>query len=231
MDLDYLIIRRDRVLELTLEHLQLCLLAMAIALVIAIPIGAIASRYSRLTLPVLGILGVLYTIPSLAFLAFLIPTLGIGVVPAVTVLAAYAQIFLVRNITAGLRGVDAGTLEAAQGLGLSNWQVFRQVRLPLALPVIIEPRWSPPSAWPRWRPGSTLAASASSCSRGSPATTPTAPWPGRSRSSCWRSSPMPCSASPNARPRSLAPAAPDGRPQRHRSLGSGSDHRSDAAGS
>ena len=137
MDLDYLIVRRDRVLELTLEHLQLCLLAMAIALVIAIPIGAIATRYSRLTLPVLGILGVLYTIPSLAFLAFLIPTLGIGVVPAVTVLAAYAQIFLVRNITAGLRGVDAGTLEAAQGLGLSNWQVFRQVRLPLALPVII----------------------------------------------------------------------------------------------
>lgn len=137
MDFDYLIVRRDRVLELTLEHLQLCLLAMAIAVVISIPIGAIATRYTRLTLPVLSILGVLYTVPSLAFLAFLIPTLGIGIVPAVIVLAAYAQIFLVRNITAGLRGVDAATLEAARGLGLSDWQIFRQVRLPLALPVII----------------------------------------------------------------------------------------------
>lgn len=137
MDLDYLIVRRDRVFELTLEHLQLCLLAMAIALVISLPIGAIATRYTRLTLPVLSVLGVLYTVPSLAFLAFLIPTLGIGVLPAVIVLAAYAQIFLVRNITAGLRGVDAATLEAARGLGLSDWQVFRQVRLPLALPVII----------------------------------------------------------------------------------------------
>lgn len=137
MDFDYLIVRRDRVLELTLEHLQLCLLAMAIAVVISIPIGAIATRYTRLTLPVLSILGVLYTVPSLAFLAFLIPTLGIGIVPAVIVLAAYAQIFLVRNITAGLRGVDAATLAAARGLGLSDWQIFRQVRLPLALPVII----------------------------------------------------------------------------------------------
>lgn len=137
MNLDYLIDRPDRVAELTLEHIQLCLIAMAIALLLAIPLGAIATRYTRLTLPVVSILGVVYTVPSLAFLAFLIPSLGIGVVPAVIVLAAYAQIFLVRNITAGLRGVDPHTIEAARGLGLSNWQVFRQVRWPLALPVVI----------------------------------------------------------------------------------------------
>ncbi|MBA2521460.1 MAG: ABC transporter permease [Chloroflexia bacterium] len=128
---------RDRVFGLTLEHIQLCLTAVAIALVIAIPLGAIATRFTRLTLPMVGVLGVLYTVPSLAFLAFLIPVLGIGVVPAVIVLAAYAQIFLVRNIVAGLRGVDPSTLEAARGLGLGGWQVFRQVRWPLALPVII----------------------------------------------------------------------------------------------
>ncbi len=137
MDFDYLLGRPDRVAELTWEHLQLCLFAMAIALVIAVPLAAVATRYTRLTLPVMSMLGVVYTIPSLAFLAFLIPSLGIGMVPAVIVLAAYAQIFLVRNIVAGLRGVDASTLEAARGLGLSGWQVFRQVRWPLALPVVI----------------------------------------------------------------------------------------------
>ena len=137
MDLDYLIIRPDRVAELTLEHIQLCLVALLLALLIAIPLAAIATRSTRLTLPVLSVLGVLYTIPSLAFLAFLIPSLGIGVRPAVIVLAAYAQIFLVRNIVTGLRGVDAATLEAARGLGLGGWQVFRQVRWPLALPVVI----------------------------------------------------------------------------------------------
>src|SRR5688500_7458708 len=137
MDLDYLLVRPDRVAELTLEHIQLCLIALVIALVIAVPLGAIATRYTRLTLPMVSVLGVIYTIPSLAFLAFLIPSLGIGILPAVIVLAAYAQIFLVRNIVAGLRGVDASTLEAARGLGLSGWEVFRQVRWPLALPVVI----------------------------------------------------------------------------------------------
>ncbi len=137
MDLDYLFSRPDRVLALTVEHIQLTLITMVIALLIAIPLGAIATRFTRLTLPMVSFLGVIYTIPSLAFLAFLIPSLGIGVVPAVVVLAAYAQIFLVRNITAGLRGVDPPTLEAARGLGLSPWQTFRQVQFPLALPVII----------------------------------------------------------------------------------------------
>ena len=137
MDLDYLLARPDRVLDLTVEHIRLTVIAMAIAMLIAIPLGAIATRFTRLTLPMVSLLGVIYTIPSLAFLAFLIPSLGIGVVPAVVVLSAYAQIFLVRNITAGLRGVDPHTMEAARGLGLSAWQTFRQVQFPLALPVII----------------------------------------------------------------------------------------------
>ena len=137
MSLDYLIERRDRVLALAVEHLQLSLAAVAVALVVAIPLGVLATRYRRLTLPVLGVLGAIYTVPSLAFLAFLIPSLGIGHRPALVVLAAYAQIFLVRNIVAGLRGVDAATLEAARGLGMTAWQVFRQVRWPLALPVVI----------------------------------------------------------------------------------------------
>jgi osmoprotectant transport system permease protein len=90
-----------------------------------------------LTLPTLGVLGVIYTIPSLAFLAFLIPSLGIGRNNALVVLAAYAQIYLVRNLVAGLQGVDAATLEAARGLGMTPGQVFRKVRWPLALPVIL----------------------------------------------------------------------------------------------
>jgi len=97
----------------------------------------VAARYRRLTLPTLGLLGAIYTVPSLAFLALLIPSLGIGRTPALVVLAAYAQLFLVRNIVAGLRGVGASTLEAATGLGMTPWQVFARVRWPLALPVML----------------------------------------------------------------------------------------------
>lgn len=137
MSLDYLIARRDRVWALTLEHLQLSATALLLALLLAIPLGIVAARNPRLSTPLLGLLGAIYTIPSLAFLALLIPSLGIGRTPAVIVLAAYAQIFLVRNIAAGLRGVDAATLEAATGLGMTRWQQFARVRWPLALPVMI----------------------------------------------------------------------------------------------
>ena len=137
MSLDYLINRRDRVWELALEHLALAGSAMLIALLLAIPLGVLAARNQRISTPLLSILGAIYTIPSLAFLALLIPSLGIGRRPAIVVLAAYAQIFLVRNIATGLRGVNPATLEAATGLGMTRWQQFIRVRWPLALPVMI----------------------------------------------------------------------------------------------
>ncbi|MBA2597539.1 MAG: ABC transporter permease [Chloroflexota bacterium] len=137
MSLDYLINRRDRVWELALEHLTLAGSAVLIALLLAIPLGVLAARNQRISTPLLSILGAIYTIPSLAFLALLIPSLGIGRRPAIVVLAAYAQIFLVRNIATGLRGVNPATLEAATGLGMTRWQQFIRVRWPLALPVMI----------------------------------------------------------------------------------------------
>ncbi|MGI9253026.1 MAG: ABC transporter permease [Thermomicrobiales bacterium] len=137
MNFDYLLRRPDRVLEFTRQHIVLTLLALGLALLVAIPLGVIAARYPKLTTPTLAILGAIYTVPSLAALAFLIPSLGIGRLPAVLVLAAYAQLFLVRNIVAGLRGVDGATIEAARGMGMTPWQVFAKVRWPLALPVMI----------------------------------------------------------------------------------------------
>ena len=137
MSLDYLFNSSDRVWRLTVEHLTLSGTAIIIALLIAIPLGVIAARNERIATPLLGLLGAIYTIPSLAFLAILIPTFGIGRRPAIIVLAAYAQIFLVRKIATGLRGVDRAVLEAATGLGMTAWQRFIKVRWPLALPVII----------------------------------------------------------------------------------------------
>ena len=137
MSLDYLFQRPDRVWAFTLEHLGLSATAILVALLVAVPLGILATRFKRLTLPTLSLLGVVYTIPSLAFLALLIPGLGIGRTPALVVLATYAQLFLVRNIVAGLRGVGTATLEAAVGQGMTPWQVFARVRWPLALPVML----------------------------------------------------------------------------------------------
>ena len=137
MSLDYLFENWRRVLALTRDHLELTLTAIALALIVAVPLGVLTARFRPLTLPVLGLLGAVYTVPSLAFLAFLIPPVGIGRKNALIVLGAYAQLFLLRNIVAGLRGVDPATVEAARGLGMTSWQVFRRVRWPLALPVMV----------------------------------------------------------------------------------------------
>ena len=137
MNLSYLTHHWHHVFHLANQHLQLAGIAMAVALAIALPLGVLVAAVRPLTLPVYIILGMIYTIPSLAFLAFLIPSLGLGRRPAVVVLAAYAQLALVRNIVTGLRGVAAPILEAARGLGMKPWQVFVKVRLPLALPIML----------------------------------------------------------------------------------------------
>ena len=137
MELSYLTEEWREVAGLTAEHIQLSLWVLVLALAIAIPLGLVATHFRTLTTPILGLLGIIYTVPSLALLAFLIPSLGIGRQPAIIALAVYAQIFLVRNIVAGLRGVNADLLEAGRGLGMNQIQLFRKVSLPLALPVML----------------------------------------------------------------------------------------------
>lgn len=137
MAFSYLMSHKPEVWRLTIDHIELSLTALAIALPIAILLGVIAAMVPRLGLPILTILGFIYTIPSLALLAFLIPTQGLGRRPALIMLVVYAQLYLVRNIVAGLRGVNKDTLEAAYGVGMTVPQVFIKVWFPLALPVII----------------------------------------------------------------------------------------------
>ncbi|MDR7537791.1 MAG: ABC transporter permease [Armatimonadota bacterium] len=133
----YLIAHPTVVLGLVGQHLWLTAASLAVAAGIALPLGVLAARRPRFRGPLLGVLGVIYTIPSLALFVLLIPVMGLGFAPAVTALAAYAQVILVRNITVGLLGVDPAAVEAARGMGMTSWQRLWRVELPLALPVIV----------------------------------------------------------------------------------------------
>jgi osmoprotectant transport system permease protein len=126
-----------RVADLALAHLLLVGTALAIALAVALPLGILTARRPQLDAPLLGTLGVLYTIPSLALLAVLVRALGLGFWTAAITLVIYAQFVLVRNIAAGLRGVDAAQVDAARGLGMSDRQILVRVQFPQALPVIV----------------------------------------------------------------------------------------------
>lgn len=124
--------------RLTREHVALVAASLAIAVLLGIPLGALAAARPRLRQAIFAAVGVLQTIPSLALLAALIPLFGrIGTVPAVAALAVYALLPIVRNTAAGLAQVPRGLQQAATALGLTPAQRWRVVDLPLAAPVLL----------------------------------------------------------------------------------------------
>lgn len=122
---------------LTVQHLELTGISMALALAVALPV-AVAVRNRRVSFAAAaGVADILYTIPSLALFALLLPYTDIGRTPAVIGLALYALSMIIRNTVVGLRGVPAVVRDAAAGQGLTPLQVLTRVELPLALPAIM----------------------------------------------------------------------------------------------
>jgi osmoprotectant transport system permease protein len=137
MDLSYFSGHQGEVLTDVAQHARLGVIALAIALAIAVPLGTLIARFPILYTPVMALLGIIYTIPSLALLALLVPVFGIGALPATIALVAYAQFVLVRNVVVGLREVDSTVVEAARAMGMNGRQILFRIEYPLALPVIL----------------------------------------------------------------------------------------------
>jgi len=133
----YLWQRRAATLAQTRRHVLLVLLSLVAGAVVAIPLGLVLERAGGAAEWVIRAVGLLQTIPSIALLAFMIPLLGIGVVPAVTALFLYSLFPIVRNTYTGVSGADAAAVDSARALGMTEWQLLRHVRLPLAAPVIM----------------------------------------------------------------------------------------------
>lgn len=124
--------------RLTREHLALVFLSLAASMLVGIPLGIAAARFSAAETIILGLTGVLQTIPSLALLAILIPVTGqIGLVPAFIALAVYALLPIVRNTHAGMSQIPRGMRQAAQALGMTPRLILRLIELPLARTTIL----------------------------------------------------------------------------------------------
>jgi osmoprotectant transport system permease protein len=131
---------RAEVWQLTLEHLWMVGIAMAIAVVIGVPVGIWLTRRQVMEKPVLGIANVIQTVPSLALFGFLLPAPWIGARAeriAILALVLYALLPVIRNTYVGIMGVDRAVVEAGRGMGMTGRQLLFQVELPLALSVII----------------------------------------------------------------------------------------------
>ena len=133
----YLWERRALLGRLALRHLLLVGVSLAAAVLVAVPLGLLLERGRRVAEGTIRAVGLLQTIPSIALLAFMIPLLGIGVVPALVALFLYSLYPIVRNTYTGVRDASPEAVDGARGSGMTEGQLLRYVRLPLAAPVIM----------------------------------------------------------------------------------------------
>ena len=143
----------DKFWHEALGHLFLSLGSVAIAIVLALPLGIFCFWQPRLRAVVLRALSLVQTIPSLALFGILMLPLGyiaahvpfaaaigiqgIGTAPALVALVIYSLLPIVANTVVGLAGVDPSVRDSAAGMGLTRRQILTDIDLPLAFPVIL----------------------------------------------------------------------------------------------
>ena len=121
----------------TWEHFYISMIALALGVIIAVPIGILLSKSKFFSKIVLSITSVLQTVPSLALLAIMIPLFGVGKVPAVVALCIYSLLPILNNTFIGMRSVNGNTKGAGIAMGMTSLQSVLLVELPLAIPVIM----------------------------------------------------------------------------------------------
>lgn len=131
---------RYEVATLTLEHLWMVGISTVLAVAVGIPLGVLITRKRSLHKPVIAVANIIQTIPSLALFGFLLPAPWIGERAerlAILALTLYALLPLIRNTYVGITSVDRAVVDAARGMGLTDWQLLYKVELPLAASVIL----------------------------------------------------------------------------------------------
>ncbi|BBK27368.1 MULTISPECIES: ABC transporter permease [Staphylococcus] len=135
--IDFLINNWSELVTKTGEHFYISIVALLIAVVVTVPIGIFLSKLKRTSNFVLMIAGVLQTIPTLAVLAIMIPIFGVGKTPAIVALFIYVLLPILNNTVLGVQNIDKNIKEAGTSMGMTRFQLMKDVELPLALPLIL----------------------------------------------------------------------------------------------
>ncbi len=146
-------IRREEYNLALVRHIVLVLSALALALVIGVPLGILASTGPERSGRIFSVLNLIQTIPSIALFGLLIGPLtmlsdwlpflrtigvrGIGFTPALIALTLYGLLPIARNTEAGLKSVPTSAIDTARGMGMTPAQVMFWVSIPLGLPVLL----------------------------------------------------------------------------------------------
>jgi len=126
----------DQVVELTLSQLELTVFALVLSLVVAMPIGLYLGHRGtgELFATVIGNAG--RAIPELALIAFMAALIGVGVLNLTIALAILGIPPLLTNTFVGIHQVDRAAVDAARGMGMTEFEILRKVEIPLATPTL-----------------------------------------------------------------------------------------------
>lgn len=145
--------QQRRLLKEIWNHISITLTSVGIAVIIGVPGAFFSYQFKRIRDSLFPVLNVLQTIPSIALFGLMIAPLaalsravpmlrqlglrGIGNTPAIIALSMYALYPVLRYSYTALSEVDGRVIDAARGMGMNTAQLWRMVRLPLGVPVIL----------------------------------------------------------------------------------------------
>ena len=123
-------------LQKALEQLELSGAALAIAIVVALPLGLVLGHFHRGSGIAIGTSIIGRALPSLVLIAAFLTLLGIGFVNNMVALAVLGSGPILTNSYEGIDRVDKDIVESARGMGLTGGQIVRRIELPLAIPLV-----------------------------------------------------------------------------------------------
>lgn len=135
--LQYLTDNFATLLSLSVGHILLSLAAVAISIVIGVPIGAYVGHLRKYSFLAINLGNVLRALPTLALIAILIPLVGFGFVNITIALVVLALPLILTNAYTAVSGVDRNMVEAARGMGMTGMEILFRVELPNAIPLIM----------------------------------------------------------------------------------------------
>lgn len=126
----------DQVIELTLNQLELTVLALALSMIVALPIGLYLGHRGTGELFAVAIGNAGRAVPELALIAFMAAAIGVGVLNLTIALAVLGVPPILANAFVGVHQVDRSTVDAARGIGMTELEILRRVEVPLAIPTL-----------------------------------------------------------------------------------------------
>lgn len=126
-----------QLLDLFWDHAALSVVAMAVGIAVAVPLGVWLGHTRRGTFLAVGIANIGRAVPAIALIAIFFAFLGTGFVNIALALALLAIPPILANAYVGVCQVEPEAVDAARGMGMTGPQIVRRVELPLALPLVL----------------------------------------------------------------------------------------------